>query len=328
MNKRQFLAQRGGSWRRFEQLVNKIDRATVRKLAPAEAGEFSRLFRELSHDLAVIRSRDWGRSLVSYLNDLVSRGHNSFYSSPPGNFAYLVRFLASGFPRVFRANIGYFWTSCGLFFLPFALAWAVVQYDPTLVNRVIPPDQQEMMDAMYSKEGQELVRSDSADFGEQRAVMAGFYVQHNVGIALECFGRGILFGIGTIYTLIENGIALGAVSGFLLSRGHADRFLSFVVSHGSFELTAIAVAGGAGLMLGDAMIRPGRRTRIESLRHRGLEAIQVACGSAAMLMVAAMIEAFWSPSNVPNVLKYSMGGALWLLVFLYLFLAGRNEVRK
>jgi uncharacterized membrane protein SpoIIM required for sporulation len=228
---------------------------------------------------------------------------------------------------VFRANIGYFLASCGLFFLPLALSWAIIQYDPTLINRIIPPDQQEMMDAMYSKEGQELVRSDSSEFGEQRAGMAGFYVQHNVGIALACFGRGVLFGIGTIYTLIENGIALGAISGFLLSRGHAERFLSFVVSHGSFELTAIAVAGGAGLILGDALIRPGRRTRIESLRHRGLEAIQIASGSAAMLMVAAMIEAFWSPSDVPNILKYSIGGALWLLVFLYLAFAGRNEVR-
>jgi uncharacterized membrane protein SpoIIM required for sporulation len=328
MNKRQFITQRGESWRRFEQLVNKIDRATVKNLAPAEVGEFSRLFRELSHDLAVIRSRDWGRGLVSYLNDLVSRGHNCFYSSPPGNFAYLVRFLASGFPRVFRANIGYFLTSCGLFFVPLALSWAIIQYEPSLINRVIPPEQQEMMDVMYSEEGQKLVRSEPADFGEERAGMAGFYVQHNVGIALECFGRGILFGLGTIYTLIENGIALGAISGFLLSRGHAERFLSFVVSHGSFELTAIAVAGGAGLILGDALIRPGQRTRIESLRHRGLEAIQIASGSAAMLMVAAMIEAFWSPSSVPNVLKYSIGGALWLLVFLYLAFAGRNEVRK
>jgi uncharacterized membrane protein SpoIIM required for sporulation len=327
MNKRQFVSQRGDSWRRFEQLVNKIDRTTVKKLAPPEAGEYSRLFRELCHDLATIRSRDWGRTLVSYLNDLVSRGHNSFYSSPPGNLAYLLRFLASGFPRLFRANIGYFWISCSLFFLPLAITWAVVQYDPTLANRVVAHEQLMGYDFMYSEEGQNGLRSnDGSTFGDEAAAGTGLYVQHNVGIALACFGRGILFGIGTIYTLIENGIALGAISGFIISRGHGERFLSFVISHGSFELTAIAVAGGAGLILGDSLIRPGRRTRIESLRHRGLEAIQIASGSAVMLMVAAMIEAFWSPSSVPNVLKYSMGGALWLLVFIYLTFAGRNEV--
>ena len=156
--------------------------------------------------------------------------------------------------------------------------------------------------------------------------MAGFYVNHNAGIALDCFGRGILFGLGTVYTLIENGIALGAISGYLISAGHSERFLSFVISHGSFELVAIAVAGGAGLMLGNALIHPGQRTRLESLRVRGLEAIQIACGAAAMLMVAALIEAFWSPSPaIPNFVKYAGGALLWVVVFVYLSTAGRWE---
>ena len=80
------------------------------------------------------------------------------------------------------------------------------------------------------------------------------------------------------------------------------------------------------MILGDALVRPGQRTRLEALRTRGLEAIQIACGAAAMLGIAALIEAFWSPAPIPAVLKYSVGGLLWVLVFLYLSVAGRGGV--
>jgi len=338
MNKRRFVAKRETAWRRFEQLLDRLDTISLRRFSPAETAEFSRLFRELCYDLSLIRSRDWGQGLVSYLNDLVSRGHNAFYSSPPGNLGHLVRFLAVGFPRLFRKNIGYFLAAAAIFFGTLGVSWAVVQHDPALASRIIPPQQLQMMEEMYGENGplgkghkhptddsdDEL--GDLSDFGQQRALMAGFYVQHNAGIALDCFGRGILFGLGTVYTLIENGIALGAISGYLIAHGHSSRFLSFVISHGSFELVAIAVAGGAGLMLGNALIHPGQRTRLESLRVRGLEAIQIACGAAAMLMVAALIEAFWSPSpDIPNFVKYAGGALLWVVVFVYLSTAGRWE---
>lgn len=334
MNKRRFVAKREIAWRRFEQLLDRLDTISLRRFSPTETAEFSRLFRELCYDLSLIRSRDWGLGLVSYLNDLVSRGHNAFYSSPPGNLGHLARFLAVGFPRLFRKNIGYFLTSAAIFFGTLGASWAVVQHNPALASRIIPAMQLKMMEEMYSedgpmgkgKKGKFGENPDHSEFGQQRALMAGFYVQHNAGIALDCFGRGILFGLGTVYTLIENGIALGAISGYLIAAGHSSRFLSFVISHGSFELVAIAVAGGAGLMLGNALIHPGQRTRLESLRIRGLEAIQIACGAAAMLMVAALIEAFWSPSAViPNFVKYTGGALLWVVVIVYLSTAGRWE---
>jgi uncharacterized membrane protein SpoIIM required for sporulation len=338
MNKRKFLARRAVAWRRFEELLERLDTVSLRRFKPSETAEFSRLFRELCHDLSLIRSRDWGRGLISYLNDLVSRGHNAFYSAPPGNLARLGLFLAAGFPRLFRQNIGYFLAAALIFFGTLGASWAIVQHDPDLARRIVPPEQLKMYDEMYSEDGplaQPASKSKMKDdleeqiggFGQQRSLMAGFYINHNTGIALDAFAKGILLGIGTVYTLIQNGVAIGAVVGFLVSAGHGNRFLSFAVSHGSFELVAIAVAGGAGLMLGNALVHPGRRTRLESLRIRGLEAIQIACGAAAMLFVAALIEAFWSPAPIPAGVKYAGGALLWFLVAVYLSTAGRWEKR-
>lgn len=333
MNKHKFIQQRRPQWKRFEEFLYGTSRKSLSKLEAEQITEFSRLLREVSHDLATIRSRGWGHDLISYLNDLVARGHNLFYGAPPSNLSVFYRYVSLEFPRLFRANIGYFLTACLLFFLPLGISWYVVQNNPSLASRVIPEEIMSRFDTMYSDHGEsdpdnaseEDSESESegrSSFGDERATMAGFYINNNVGIALKCFALGILLGIGTVYTLLFNGIFLGAVSGYVISQGHGERFLSFVISHGSFELTAIAVAGGAGLMLGNALIHPGQRTRFQSLQVRGLEAVQIAGGAAVMLVVAALIEAFWSPSDVSPMLKYSVGSVLWLIVFLYLAFAG------
>ncbi|MEX2287362.1 MAG: stage II sporulation protein M [Planctomycetaceae bacterium] len=366
MNKRQFVRQRKSAWARFTELLGRAGRVSTNKLQHHELAEYSRLFRELSNDLATVRSHDWGQSLETYLNHLVGRGHNTFYSAPPGNFRLVLRYLSVDFPRLFRANFGYFLAAFVLFFVSGGISWAVIQHDPTLAARVIPNEQLKQFDEMYGdrepnevgesgepgqspsdkkdaeggppskkKSDKDAKSEDPADkkaadefqknFGEQRALMAGFYISHNVGIALDCFARGILLGIGTIYTLLFNGIVLGAVGGYMISQGHSERFLSFVISHGAFELTAIAVAGAAGLMLGNALLHPGSHGRLESLRVRALDAVQVAAGAAAMLVVAALIEAFWSPAGIPAVAKYIVGTGLWVAVFLYLAFSGRGR---
>ena len=230
------------------------------------------------------------------------------------------------FPRLFRANIGYFLAAALLFFAPCGISWGVIAHDPTLASRIIPGEYLTRFDEMYDDSKADAPGSSpETGFSEARGAMAGFYVKNNVGIALRCFALGIILAVGTIYTLLFNGIFIGAIAGHVVSAGHGDKFLSFVVSHGAFELTAIAVAGAAGLMLGDALVHPGNRSRLESLRMRGLDAVKIASGAAVMLMVAAVIEAFWSPSSMPSVVKYCVGGVLWVLVFAYLSLAGRGR---
>jgi uncharacterized membrane protein SpoIIM required for sporulation len=158
-------------------------------------------------------------------------------------------------------------------------------------------------------------------------IRAGFYTQHNISIAFDCFGRGILLGVGTAYTLLYNGIAIGAIAGYLVGTNRHAKFLTFAISHGAFELVAIAIAGGAGLVLGHALLHPGRRSRLEALAERGREAIQLAAGAGGMLLIAAMIEAFWSPADIPDLLKVTVGILMWILVGVYLSLSGRWEDR-
>ncbi len=323
MNRRDFVKHRRADWQAFERLVDRLEGRAASGMGHAKAETFSRLFRLVCSDLATVRSQGWSDELADYLNDLVARGHSVFYTAPPGHLRALVRFLTVGYPRVFRRHIGYFWAGSALFFLPFFVAWFVVWANPDLAARVLPREQLVQMEEMYDHDAE----MEGAEFDEGRAGMAGFYVWNNVGIALRAFGSGILLGLPTVYTLLFNGLVLGSVFGYVLAAGHGRAFTSFVISHGSFELTAIAIAGGAGLMLGDAILHRGNRTLFESLQDKGLDAVRIAGGAAAMLVVAALIEAFWSPAPIPSALKYLVGTGLWVLVVLYLALAGRDAVQ-
>ena len=104
MNKRQFVQSRRKDWSEYRRLLEKFETQPAKSITSSEVTEFSRLMREISNDLAVIKSHEWGREISDYLNSLVTRGYNSFYAAPPGNFKQFLRFIAFGFPRLLREN--------------------------------------------------------------------------------------------------------------------------------------------------------------------------------------------------------------------------------
>jgi uncharacterized membrane protein SpoIIM required for sporulation len=191
-----------------------------------------------------------------------------------------------------------------------------------LIYSTLSQEQVAGMESAYDPANEHLGRTQerSSDTDFQ---MFGFYIMNNISIGFRTFALGILAGVGTLFILIFNGIVIGGVAGHLTQQGFLETFWPFVCGHGAFELTAIVICGGAGLLLGRSVVAPGPQGRLESLKAAALEALQLVMGAALMLVVAAFIEAFWSSSSfAPNV-KYSVAALLWLSVILYLSLMGR-----
>jgi uncharacterized membrane protein SpoIIM required for sporulation len=156
-------------------------------------------------------------------------------------------------------------------------------------------------------------------------IMFGYYIRHNIGIAFQCFAGGLFAGVGTIFYLAYNGAVIGGVAGYVTEKGLGEAFYSFVVTHGAFELTAIVLAGAAGLKLGHSLVAPGRRSRADSLVAAAQECVVLVYGVTAMLIVAAAVEAFWSSARwLPSTVKYSAAAVCWLGVIAYLALQGRR----
>jgi uncharacterized membrane protein SpoIIM required for sporulation len=203
--------------------------------------------------------------------------------------------------------------------------FVLLQFQPELVYGVMDPGEVAEMERMYdpADERQALGRDSGGDWQ-----MFGHYVMNNISIGLRTFASGLLAGIGTVLVLILNGVTIGAVFGHLQQIGYGDPLWRFVAGHAPFELTAIVLAGGAGLRLGLNLVAPGRQRRIDALVSGGIKGAQLCLGVAFMLLVAAFIEAFWSSTqSIPAWIKFGVSGALWLLVLAWLWRGGRDRDR-
>jgi uncharacterized membrane protein SpoIIM required for sporulation len=202
--------------------------------------------------------------------------------------------------------------------------YVAIQVQPDLSSALFDPVQLAGYEQMYDPNDPEraLGRDDGTD-----VAMFGHYIWNNISIGFRTFASGLLAGLGTILVLVSNGIIIGGVAGHLQAVGHGDPFWRFVCGHGSFELTAIVIAGGAGLRLGFNLVAPGQRRRADALVEAGRRGALLCAGVLVMLVVAAFIEAFWSSIGwMPAAVKYSVAAALWTAVFVWLFAGGRNRL--
>jgi uncharacterized membrane protein SpoIIM required for sporulation len=133
----------------------------------------------------------------------------------------------------------------------------------------------------------------------------------------------VLLGLGSAFFLIYNGLITGVVAGLVSGAGHGLNLLTFTCGHSSFELSAIVIAGTAGMVMGYALVETNGLTRWASVRRRARELATLVLGAAFMLLIAALIEGFWSPSGVPAPVKWGVALVNCTVVALYFTLAGR-----
>jgi uncharacterized membrane protein SpoIIM required for sporulation len=142
---------------------------------------------------------------------------------------------------------------------------------------------------------------------------------NNLSVSFVTFAGGIAFGLGTFLALFQNGMMLGVIGAACHQYGMSLLLWSFVAAHGSLELPAILIAGGAGFRLGYAMLFPGALRWKDSVAQGGLEATRLVSGIIPMLVIAGCLEGFFSPSHAPIWLKFTVGGMLFALLNLWLF---------
>lgn len=325
MRQEQFEARFAARWDAFERWLTFAAlprRQQARQQAPFGDEDMAPRYREICQHLALARSRDYGPAITERLHRLALEGHDHLYGTPGGGLRRFLAYLSGGFPRDVRREWRVVVTALLAFLLPYLAMMIAVRALPDFAYIVLPPEQLGQFDTMYGP--------DAAELGTQRGArddltMFGFYIYNNIGIGFKTFASGLFAGVGTLASLLYNGVFMGTIEAHVVNLGHAERFYSFVAGHGSFELTAIVLCGAAGLKLGAALLAPGDWPRAEALRRAARSVIGIVAGAAAMLVVAAAIEGFWSPRVLPLLLKACVGITNWLLVLGYLLFAGRRH---
>ena len=315
MSQEGFVDKYEGRWHDFEDMLHRIENDNV----GGPVDDFPQRYRQICRHLAVARSRGYSPGVRARLEKMVQRGHTILYQRHKTRAGRRIwRYVAGGFAADVRDNWKFLTAALLFFFVPWLVVMGWVMASPQMAAEILGPMQVHQLDSMY---GAERVAQRGA--GDDLR-MFGFYVYNNVGIALRTFGAGIAFGIGSLAILVFNGVVLGASSGYVEAAGYGDQFWPFVIGHGSLELTAIALAGMAGLKIGAAPLWPGRRSRIDALRKAAKDSVGIIVGFSVMLVLAAFVEAFWSPRDIEPIIRSVVGGGLWALVVGYFALAGRG----
>jgi len=314
-----FAEHRQRDWTELESIAARA--SNLRKLGPQEIARVAPLYRDVCADLARAQAARYSAPLVAYLQGLTATGHAILYGARArrsGSSRALVNAIEA-FPRAVRRHKWPVLLATALFFVPFAAGVVATLANPELAFRVVPESMLRPLTEAYAR-----------GFSEGRAagldaVMAGFYVNNNIGIALRCFALGILGGVGSAFYLVQNGLSIGMILGYVASQGAGDNIVTFIVGHGSLELGAIVLAGGAGLAMGWSIVAPGEKTRVASLQAVAKDVVVIVFGAAVMLAMAAAIEAFWSGSPVPAIVKRGVGVAMFVSVLAYMIFVGRGR---
>jgi uncharacterized membrane protein SpoIIM required for sporulation len=279
-------------------------------------------YRRLCQQLGLARRRNYSPAVVDRLQQLMQRGHTALYRAAPPRWSRIPRFFLAEFPRLVRAERGCMLVALACFVLPLLGMYWLVHAHPELASSVYSAKELSEFESMYSSAEAtgKIGRASGTD-----VQMFGLYILNNVTIGLRTFAAGLFAGIGSIVVLCVNGVGMGAFAAYIQNVGLGPNMWRFVCGHGAFELTAIVIAGGAGLRLGLDFIAPGRRSRIDALIEGGKRGARLCLGVSLMLLIAAFLEAFWSSkAMLPAPLMYGVAAGLWSLVFAWLAFGGRG----
>lgn len=319
MNINQFIAERKAEWEKLEAMARDFKPGKSSGLSREDLWELGKLYTAAVSDLSLLKSselaQDPRNEVIAYLNNLVIRVHGMIYRKPAFRWASISEFLLIEFPETIRMTWIYTAVSSAIF-VSFAFAGFVIGLtEPQFVELVVP----EHIIATVEKGGVWY-----RDLHAVAPLASSMLMTHNISVTFLIIASGITLGVATVYLLALNGLLIGTVAALCFGHNLSLEFWSFVLPHGSVELSAIVIAGSAGLIVGHALVDPGPYKRLEVLSVRSKPTGRLALGCVPLLVVAGLIEAFLSPSPLPRWFKLAFGAVMFVSLWAFLLLSGKQ----
>lgn len=308
-----FIAANGPAWERLGALTER-GRRGARGLGPAELDELVRLYQRASTHLSYARTYYDDPTLTSRLTGLVASARSVVYGTRPRTSRALGSFFTATFPAAVWHVRRFVVVAALLLLVPFAAVATWIAVSDEALEASAPA----AVRATYVERDFESYYS-----SEPAAAFATNVFTNNVRVAILAFAAGILLCVVTAALLVYNGAAVGVAAGLFTAAGQPGRFWGLILPHGMLELSAVIVAGAAGLSLGWAIVVPGDRTRRDALAEQGRRSVSIVLGLIVAFLVAGLIEGFVTGQPWPTGLRVAIGALAWLVFVLYVVVLGR-----
>ncbi|CAM3834757.1 stage II sporulation protein M [Isoptericola cucumis] len=304
-----FTAVHSDEWDRLHRLARR------RRLDGAEADELVRLYQAVATHLSTVRSAAPDPVLVTRLSDLLTRARVRIGGTHEPAWSDVTRFVAVDVPAaLYRIR----WWSLAVIVGCLAIG---------VVSGVWVATQPEALAAMGTpSEREEYVQNAFASYYDPGASFAAMVWTNNAWIAAQCVGLGIT-GVWPVWVLLQNAVSVGATGGMMAAYDELDVFLQLIAPHGLLELTAVFVAGAAGLRIFWTWVDPGPRRRVVALAQEGRALITVAVGLAGALALSGLVEGFVTGSALPWWLKIAIGALALAAFWTYVLVLGRRATQ-
>ncbi len=303
-----FLKQNAQRWQEFEKWLADSKGADPDTLA--------RLFIELTDDLSYARTFYPQSETSRYLNGLAAKVHQQIYRNKKETRQRLYSFWSFELPRLFARFHKELLYSCVIFWLAVFIGVVSAANDDGFI-RLILGDKYVNMTLSNMETGDPLAVYKSMN---QVDMFLGLTV-NNIRVALTAFVAGVLFSFGTAYVLFTNGVMLGAFHYLFYENGLLEKALLTVWIHGTLEISAIIIAGCAGLVMGNSILFPGTYARLQSFRSGAIQGLKIAIGLVPVFVVAGFLEGFVSRySDMPVWLSLGIISSSFVFVLWYFIL--------
>ncbi len=319
VTQRTFVERRSPQWEELDALVSKAARG-LRSLPSADIERIGRLYRAATSDLAYAGGRGYEQRLLDYLNRLVARAHATVYGgAATTGWQRVARFYTHTFPNEFRRSFTLIALCTMLTIVTSVISYVMIRSHPADAY-VVLPDQ--LIPPTIKKS---LHDSNFAFDPSQSPLASSEIITNNIQVAFFAFAGCVTLGYLTLQIITTNGLMLGGVAALFTNAGFGTDFWATVAPHGVIELTAIQIAGAAGLLITAGIIAPGRLRRRDAIAENAKRAGVLIAGVASMLVVAGTIEGFFSPLRLPADDRIAFGVLTSIGLVVYFGLSGLKK---
>lgn len=309
-----FIRQNIGKWKDIEKVVEQAD-----ELDPAH---LAAVYTDVTSDLSFSQSHYPTSRITIYLNNLASALHNAIYKNKKEHKSRIITYWTKEIPRVMRDSQKELLYAFLIFAVSVFIGTLSTLNDDTFV-RLIMGDGYVDMTLNNIRNGAPMAVYN----GDSEVPMFLGITINNIRVALICFALGLLSSIGSGFILFQNGIMLGAFQAFFYQQGLLGESMLAIWIHGTLEISAIIVAGAAGVAMGNSWLFPGTYSRKVAFTRGAKRGLKIVIGTLPIFIVAGFLESFITRhTHLPDLLRLGII-LLSLLFVLYYYLYLPNTLR-
>lgn len=313
-----YMQRHDPTWRRLEELSRRGSR-DVGRLSDDELTELLATYQRVSAQLSHARTQYRDPDLNARLSQVLGEARNVIYRRRGNPVRVAGRFLTETFPAAVWHSRRFVLVAFLCFFLPALGMGFWLANSPAALDAAVPPELQKVI---AEDEFESYYSSDA----EQN--FAGSVTINNIQVAFLAFALGVVPILGPVWILASNGMSVGVMAAVMHRAGEGAQFWGLILPHGLLEISAILIAGAAGLRLSWALVAPADRTRAQAFREEGMRAVVIVMGLVMCFIVAGFIEGFVTPSGLPTALRIGVGVAVLAGFTSYIVLLGSRAERK